>query len=296
MAKATIKSLKQYKQFEPDEESVLLFYHLLDANGNKLQEHTYAPDGELIEEKAYSYNESGQLVEVKSHFVADEVMEIIRYEYDALGKISNTHKRYTEQEDTDTTYYSYNEAGKLVEKRSENSEGEIEHSENWKYSGDLLMETNVKDGDGKILEYSKFSYTKEGILCEELKFNPETEQEIKILYDVLLPGKTPDTTLYNKVGNIIQRTRHTYNEKQLLVKEITESVSNGLQKFTSEFQYSEDDLLEESKIVDKNDNLISKIRYKYNEFNLPCEELHYEKTSSGDENLESRIIFEYEYY
>jgi YD repeat-containing protein len=296
MVMANIKSLKHYKQYAPDEENVLLYHHLLDANGNKLKEQTYAPDGELIEEKEYRYNEKGQLAEVKSHFVADEVIEIIQYEYDAEGKITKTHKRYGEQGDADTTNYSYNEAGKLVEKRCENNDGEIEHSELWKYSGDLLMETNVKDGEGKILEYSKFSYTKEGILSEELKYNPETEQELKILYDILLPGKTPDTTIYNKAGNIIQRTRHTFNEKQLLVKEITESVSNGIQKFTSEFQYSENDLLLESKIVDKNDNLISKIRYKYNEFNLPCEELHFEKTSSGDENLESRIIFEYEYY
>ncbi|GEM_PF-6934906 len=296
MVMATVKSLKHYKQYAPDEENVLLFYHLLDAKGNKLKEQTFAPDGELIEEKDYRYNEKGNLIEVKSHFVADEVIEIIRYEYNPDGKISKTHKCYGEQGDADTTHFSYNESGKLVEKRSENNDGEIEHSELWKYSDDLLMETNVKDGDGKILEYSKFSYTKEGILCEELKFNSETEQEIKILYDIVLPGKTPDTTMYNKAGNIIQRTRHTYNEKQLLVKEITESVVNGLQKFISEFQYTENDLLEESKIVDKNDNLISKIRYKYNEFYLPSEEQHFEITGSGEENLESRIIFEYEYH
>ena len=122
------------------------------------------------------------------------------------------------------------------------------------------------------------------------------EKELKILYDFVLPNKIPDTTVYNKEGKIVQRSRHTFNDKQQLVKEITETVQGGIQKFETTYLYDENNNVVESKLVDKNENLISKIVYKHSNHNLPIEEIHYEEMAPGMELKQTKTITEYEFY
>ena len=94
----------------------------------------------------------------------------------------------------------------------------------------------------------------------------------------------------------MQRSRNTYDEKQRLIKEVTETVSVGVQKFTTENSYDEQDNVIEIKVVDKNENLISKMLYKFNNHNLPIEEIHLEQVAAGMDLRESKVITEYEFY
>ncbi len=296
MEKPKIKSLKVYKSERDETEKDLILHRELNERGNRVKEITFSLDGEPVEEKEFTYNETGKLLQEKSHYAEDEVTEVLRFEYDVNGRITKTHKSYGEEGDEDCTYYLYNTSGKIIEKRTESNEGEVEHKEVWMYEGDKLIENVVTDYDGKIIERCRFSYDEQGDVKEELRYTSETEQELKILYDHHFDGKTPDTTVYNKAGNIVQRSRHTFDEKKRLITEITETVNAGVKKFTSTFSYDDQDNLLETRLVDKNENLISKIVYKHNTFNLVTEEVHYEEPSPGLELKQSSTFTEYEFY
>ena len=296
MDKPRIKSLRIYKILGKDEEKILHLHRDYDAKGNKLKEISCSADGEITEEKNLSYDEAGKLIEEKNHYAEDEVTEVVRFEYAIDNRLIKTHKSYGEQGDEDTTYYSYNADGMLVEKRTESSEGETEHKEIWKYDGKKLIENVVTDFDGKILESSKFAHNQSDELTEEIRYTSETEQSLKIIYDFLLKDKNPDTTVYNKEGNIIQRTRHTYDDKQRLVKEVTETVNKGVQKFTTVYLQDENNNVTEISVVDKNENLISKIVYKHNNYHLPIEEIHFEEVAPGMDLRQTTTLTEYEFY
>ena len=300
MDKPKIKLLKVFKvegkQEVSDETKNIHLYREFDANENRVKEISYSHDGEIVEEKFFVYNENGKLIEEKSFYAEDDVTEIRHFEYDEKGRVYKTHKSYGEQGDEDTTVYSYNDAGKLIEKRTEDSDGELEHAETWKYEGENLVENVSKDADGSIIESSKYKYDDAGNITEEIRYTSEKDKEYKILYDHIIKDKTPDTTVYNTEGKIVQRSRHTYDEKQRLIKEVTETVSVGVQKFTTENSYDEQDNVIEIKVVDKNENLISKMLYKFNNHNLPIEEIHLEQVAAGMDLRESKVITEYEFY
>ncbi len=291
-----LKSLTIYKQEATDAEKWIHLQRTFDEKGNLLEEISYALENEIGERKSFSYDAAGLLLVEKCEFIEEEVTEITRYVYDDKGRIEKTHKSYGEQGDEDTTFYSYNELGKLVEKRSESSEGEMEHKETWSYTGDNLMEHIITNYDGTVLESSKFKYSDMSVLEEEIRYSSETEKELKILYDFIIPKTTPDSTVYNWEGKIVQRSRHTFDDQQRLVKEVTETVKSGVQKFTTEYEYDESANVKETRLVDKNENLISKTVYKHNTFNLPIEEIHFEAQLAGMEMKQSKTITDYEFY
>lgn len=296
MEKVKIKQLSMYRTDGETEDKVIQLVREYDLHGNKTKELTYSEDGELMEEKFWSYNEKNFLVEEKYIFREEEVTEVIHHHYDENGRLERSSKSYGEDGDADQTYYVYSSGGKLVEKRTESVDGEVEHKEVMTYDGDLLLTHHIYNYDGSLMESFKYAYNEKKELTEELHFSSERDQEVKILYDYPLAGKNPDITIYNKKGNIVQRQRHSFDEKNRLIKEVNESVDLQVKKSTSLFGYDESDNLTEFKIVDKFENLLSKILYKHNNFNLLSEEIHF---GYPDKDLELKSFthfFEYEYF
>jgi hypothetical protein len=291
-----IKSLKLFKIEDGETDRILHLHRTYDPNGNLLNEIAYAFDGEMAEKKNFVYDANQKLQEEKCEFIEEEVVELIRYSYDEKGRLAKANKSYGNEGDEDITCYSYNEVEKLVEKRSESMDGELEHKESWVYSGDKLLEHVVLNYDGKVLESSKFKFNDKGEVVEEIRYSSETEKELKILYDFIDSDAKPDTTVYNWDGKILQRSRHQFDDKKRLVKEITETVSLGVKKFTTDYFYDENGNVNETRIVDKNDNLISKTLYKRNTFNLLIEEIHFEAQLEGMEMKKSTTLTEYEFY
>ncbi len=296
MEKPKIKTFKIFRQERSNEDKTLQLQRELDEKGNKLSELSYSEDGELMEEKYWEYDSNGALIADKCIFIEEEVTEVVKYLYDEQGKLTLTHKSYGEAGDADSTYYIYNDGGKLIEKRTESSEGEVEHKEEMKYDGENLIQQIVYNYDGTIMEKSSFTYNEKGELLEELRYTSERNQELKILYDYPLVGKSPDTTVYNSKGNIVQRTRNSFDDKQRIVKEVIETVDLTVKKFTSLYAYDSVDNLIEVKLVDKNENLLSKIEYKHNNFNLLSEEIHFEVVEEGVELRKFSTNCEYEYF
>lgn len=296
MDKPKIKTLRVFHFDERHNEKIPQLYREYDERGNKVKEISYSGEEEIVEEKIFTYDENNRLVEEKSHYAEDEVTQVTRYEYDEKGRISKSHKSYGEEGDEDTTFYSYDATGNIIEERTESSDGEIEHKETWKFDGAKLIENEVFDADGKRIEYSRFSYREKDALAEEIRYSNEIDQELKIIYDHKVFGKFPDTTVYNPAGKIVQRTRHTFDEKEQLVQEVTETVDLVVKKFTSRYSYDDKGNRVELSIVDKNENLISKIVYKHNEFNLLVEEVHHEEVIPGAELRPTKTLTEYEFY
>lgn len=296
MDKPKIKRLSVFLFDEKYNEKIPQVYREYDEYGNKIKEISYSAEEEIVEEKHFTYDEKNHLIEEKSHYAEDEVTQVIRYEYDAENRKTKSHKSYGETGDEDTTYYSYDTSGNLIEERTENSEGELEHKETWRFDGSKLIENEVFDSEGKKIEYSRFSYSEKDALSEEIRYNTDADQELKIIYDHIVFGKFPDTTVYNAAGKIMQRTRHTFDEKEQLVQEVTETVDLFVKKFTSRYTYDDKGNRIEYSIVDKNENLISKIVYKHNEFNLLVEEAHHEEVIPGADLRQTKTITEYEFY
>lgn len=296
MEKIKIKQLSMYRSDGANDEKLIQHTREYDANGNKIKELAYSEDGELMEEKYWSYNQHNQLVEEKFLFLEEEVTEVIQHFYNEKGQLDRSSKSYGEEGDADQTYYVYAADGKLVEKRTESVEGEVEHKELMHYQGDLLISHHIYNYDGSLMESFKYSYNANKELVEELHYSSERDQELKILYDYPIAGKHPDTTVYNNKGNIVQRQRHFFDEKNRLIKEVNESVDGQVKKMTSYYGYDESDNLTEFRIVDKFENLLSKIWYKHNNFNLLSEEIHYDYPEKDLELLSFTHFFEYDYF
>ena len=185
-------------------------------DGKKIQELTYDNLDSLNSTKVYRYNSYGNLVSIKTFNKTNLLYKEVQYQHDDKGNIifannlkmnTYTNKPYQEVQKFDNRnnmiYKSYTEQDTLK----------------WEYfasynKSDSLIYEEVKDGNGKLVSYSKLTFKKnKRIILKQYNTKP-AEYGLETYYQYDKNGKLLTETFYtpNKEKFIYMRT-YFYDEK-----------------------------------------------------------------------------------
>jgi YD repeat-containing protein len=265
----------------------------LDRNKNVVKEVHYS-DEEEEQVTEMSYNEDGLLKKEEVHYLVDDMREKLEIEYTAAKKRAKETKSYN-GEVQEIVLRDFDEKNNPVAARREDADGSLEERETFAYNeqGKLILYQKYNSDDEPVLK-AELIYDANGDIQEENRWSEE-DGETKVLYDIVVKDKTPDSTLFNKEGKIMVRIRHSYDDKQQLIKEVTESTKGGLQKWTQTYSYNDLGKTIEINVYDKSEALKKQTKYVYNEDNELVAELLFEEVPNSA-MTQVKLSYEYEYF
>ena len=244
-------SLTEYYEYSYDSESRLLSSRVYNSDGSVNYEYNggnfdtkYDNEGKMVENKYYvgeekydietfEYNEFG--FETRRHLVSPEGMLISYSEqkYDEQGR--RTLVSYTNTENSSynysltTTYVTHNDNKTTATTRRTGT--------------DVLVETEVFDADGNLLEY--YVYDENGILYNKHVYEVSYDdlgnvQKIQTTTDVDGNEVMNITATYSPGGAEIGYSIIEYTYYEDGTRHVTESLSSNYTVGTSDFSYSVD--------------------------------------------------------
>lgn len=231
-----IQSIK----YDPDEAVIEKTENFYDDQGKKIREKNYLSEDELAEDHHFTYDESGRLkeehvsyaegYEALRRFNFDRDNQIMRIdELDENDEIEeyiirtfNDKNKLTEQAEYDerdklktAKRYHYDENNNLVKQEEfEKSFKKPFTTREYTYTEDgELASLTVKNRKGKIIDYYKLRYDKEGRVLQQ---QSAQSGNISITYN----GKNNrKETITDPAGNIKKETEYYYDEEGNLIRE-----------------------------------------------------------------------------
>ena len=126
-------------------------YSEFDAEGRPLKEIKYNRQGEFEEMLEYGYDDRGNLIRESYYPVEDEIAEEKTFVRNDVGEILHILKHYQDGS-VDTITFEYNADGQLVKRTTTGDEGEIEQVETFEWENGELVNHQVFDEEGELVE------------------------------------------------------------------------------------------------------------------------------------------------
>lgn len=140
-----------------------------------------------------------------------EVLESKFFFYDADGRIASERKEYMAG-NIDTVECEYDENNKLSVRRLKDDEGDIETVEIFEYENGLLIRQAVFDGSDNLISEDLYEYNEKNDLASLLRRNTLDEEEHREVTEYDEKSRKEVIKQYNAAGNLVERTRYTYDE------------------------------------------------------------------------------------
>ena len=208
----------------------------------------------------YRYDAAGRKsAEVFSQ--GGEVLESKFFIYDADGRVESERKEYMAG-NTDTVECEYDANNKLSVRRLKDDEGDIETVDTFEYENGLLIRQAVYDGTDNLISEDLFEYNEKNDLASLLRRNTLDEEEHREVTEYDEKGRKEVIKQYNAAGNLVERTRYTYDEKDLV--SLQEDEDGHRHSFIS-FVYDEKGNVVLQEEHNEKDELVSRVTRSFDE-------------------------------
>jgi hypothetical protein len=228
-----------------------------DEKGNKVKQARFLTNGALEIEWNYKYDDKGNLVEMLSKDMYDQILYSRKSKFDKWGnELERTEFDRQMKGEFDVKLF-YTLDGYLVEKRTFNEEEKPWGKEEYQYQGNLLVLKKSYDENGKLFSENKYFYDGLDNLLMDITYSPP---------------------------NFRDTVKYLYDEKSRLIKIST--------NYKQEFKYSEDDNVTEEWFYNQLGGLQQYITYEYDEKGLLINKIKHD----GMQTPVLNIRYEYDYY
>lgn len=190
-----------------------------------------------------------------------EVLESKFLFYDADGRVVLERKEYMAG-NTDTVECEYDENNKLAVRRLKDDEGDIETVETFEYENGLLIRQAVYDGSDNLISEDLYEYNEKNDLASLLRRNTLDEEEHREVTEYDEKGRKEVIKQYNAAGNLVERTRYTYDENDRV--SLQEDEDGHRHSFISFFYDEKGNVVLQEEHNEK-DELISRVKRSFDE-------------------------------
>lgn len=221
----------------PEETSFLFLEQFFDIKHNKIKEIILSEEGDEEQIITYDYDDEGNLISEKHHFLFDEIEEKTDFKYEN-GLLVKKEKEYS-YGSVETTLYTYNNHQLPTSIKVIDEDGEEEESEVFEYNGkNLIYYLKQNALIGKESEVW-FVYDENNRLVEEKRWNHTDLKTYISIYDYANHEEEPNIKIKNDKGAIIEAHIKEFNDKKQLVKHEIQQVNNGLKTLVTAYEYND---------------------------------------------------------
>jgi hypothetical protein len=221
----------------PQETSFLFLEQFFDKNKNKIKEVILSEEGDEEQIITYSYDNDGNLISEKHHFLFDEIEENTVFEYE--NNLLVEKKKEFIYGSIETTVFSYNIHKLPTSIKVLDEDGIEEESEIFEYEGKNLIHYLKQNAlVGKDTEIW-FKYDEKNRVIEEKRWSHNDLKTLTTYYDYTNDEDEPNIKIKNDKGAVVEAHIKELNEKKQLVKHEIQTVNNGLKTFITSYEYNE---------------------------------------------------------
>ena len=221
----------------PQETSFLFLEQFFDKNKNKIKEVILSEEGDEEQIITYSYDNDGNLISEKHHFLFDEIEENTAFEYE--NNLLVEKKKEFSYGSIETTVFLYNNHKLPTSIKVLDEDGIEEESEIFEYEGKNLIHYLKQNAlVGKDTEIW-FKYDEKNRVIEEKRWSHNDLKTLTTYYDYTNDEDEPNIKIKNDKGAVVEAHIKELNEKKQLVKHEIQTVNNGLKTFITSYEYNE---------------------------------------------------------
>ena len=221
----------------PQETSFLFLEQFFDKNKNKIKEVILSEEGDEEQIITYSYDNDGNLISEKHHFLFDEIEENTVFEYE--NNLLVEKKKEFSYGSIETTVFLYNNHKLPTSIKVLDEDGIEEESEIFEYEGKNLIHFLKQNAlVGKDTEIW-FKYDEKNRVIEEKRWSHNDLKTLTTYYDYTNDEDEPNIKIKNDKGAVVEAHIKELNEKKQLVKHEIQTVNNGLKTFITSYEYNE---------------------------------------------------------
>jgi hypothetical protein len=268
--------------------NILFHEEWFDQRGNKTAEIIYSTKGKPEQKNEFDYDEEGNLLRQKFHFLHEDLIEESSWKYDQ-GKVISKSLSFGFGDD-EAFDYIYDAEGNLksIHKRDQGIP-----AEEFSYENGLLVKHIQYDEEGQAISETKFSYDDQSRKTEE-QHRDLLSGESNITRFLYSEKPEPDYEIYTSNGKLKDKHVREYEGKQV-IRTIHETFLPDYEYLKTEFTYLPDGNQESSRLSDKDDQTLMETHSAYNEHGLIISE-HRTETTPVYGQLSFTTHFEYAYH
>jgi hypothetical protein len=263
-----------------------------DQRGNLVCETSYTPAGEIEQVASYTYDEKDKLASEKFVQEGDDFSEWREYFRNEEGKMQQEVHHFLDGTQ-DVVGYHYSDDGNLASKTYANDDGETEREEEFVYEDGKLIQEKTLSFDGDVLATHAYSYHPNGFIKEHSLRVPEDHGELKHLSFYDESGNKIKVLVYNALGHLVEITRMSYNDNNVLLK-----IEEENQHKNTVIEYEMDEHNNPLKQVEKDaeGKVISSITRSYDEEGRVLESVVLIEGANPQATQDYKLQYEYEFY
>jgi len=227
--------LKSASHTELTEHEYLTQHTVYNENGKVHNEKHFSTEGSLVGESQFKYNNNDLLVSLTTTEEDGSVTEHKTYEYDDKGKIAREFVHYMD-DSYDTITWQHNNPGQVIRKQTTDSDGELESTEEFEYSGEHLTRYAMTDGSGDIIAEKQITRDDNGNETEIVDYDRNDDATTRKVIEYYPSGNRKETLVYNDSGRLTEKVQSTENDKGQVVEVIEETAQK---KNTIKYSYDE---------------------------------------------------------
>ena len=221
----------------PQETSFLFLEQFFDKNKNKIKEVILSEEGDEEHIITYSYDNDGNLISEKHHFLFDEIEENTAFKYE--NNLLVEKKKEFSYGSIETTVFLYNNHKLPTSIKVLDEDGIEEESEIFEYEGKNLIHFLKQNAlVGKDTEIW-FKYDEKNRVIEEKRWSHNDLKTLTTYYDYTNDEDEPNIKIKNDKGAVVEAHIKELNDKKQLVKHEIQTVNNGLKTFITSYEYNE---------------------------------------------------------
>jgi hypothetical protein len=221
----------------PQETSFLFLEQFFDKSKNKIKEVILSEEGDEEQIITYSYDNDGNLISEKHHFLFDEIEENTAFKYE--NNLLVEKKKEFSYGSIETIVFSYNIHKLPTSIKVLDEDGIEEESEIFEYEGKNLIHYLKQNAlVGKDTEIW-FKYDEKNRVIEEKRWSHNDLKTLTTYYDYTNDEDEPNIKIKNDKGAVVEAHKKELNEKKQLVKHEIQTVNNGLKTFITSYEYNE---------------------------------------------------------
>jgi len=263
-----------------------------DVRGNLLSEVSYTTYGLTEQTATYTYDAADRLTSEKFVQEGDDFSEWREYLRDEQGMITQEVHHFLDGTQ-DVVEYQYGDDGKLLRKAFVNDDGDLEKEEIMTYANGKLLEEKTLSYDGALLAKHLYEYHSNGEIQQHEQLIPDEKGELKHMSFYDESGNKIKVLVYNGLGQLVEITRMTYDENNVLIKTEEE---NQFKNGVIAYETDEENRVKRQIEKDPDGALISSVIRTYDADGRILESVVFVEGSVLQSTQDYKLQYEYEFY
>ncbi len=246
-----------------EEREFLMEKKVYNEKGNLITEISYYPNGSIIQQLGFFYDDNGNLIEETLEEEGSEIAERKSHDYLENGKKHKTYVHYMDGS-YDTIEYIYDDKGRLISKITTDPDGDVDQRKEYKFQDDKLLKETEYDYEDNITDEITYDYDENGNLTEMTHYDGIEKITIKTLHEYDDQGRRVESLIYNTKGKLVEKHGFSYDEEDRVVKATEETpYENNI----TTMQYDEKGNIIEQKEVNEEGEINHFVKRKFDDNN-----------------------------